>query len=422
MGALVALPTASAPDDPAAPPRRVAGIWFLLVINVLGFLPGSSMIIPIPRPAGQAITMGALVAAFGLALVLNPRVRVRPSAYLLLLSLLTTVSIASSLRLESGYGSLFRCFRLTVFVATLWLLSRWWRGDLCFARYHLRALGAVLLSVLAGLIISPGKAFADPDGRLGGTIWPIPATQVGLYCAIVTGLCVVLWMTRNIDGRSAALITLPAVGLLLLSHTRTALLGLLTALLIASLSMAFTNARARRCLTAGIGFGGVVYVTVGQAVQTWLARGEDAEQLSTLTGREKVWDLLLAKHRTLSEQFIGVGLTDKSFAGLPIDDSWLSIYHEQGWVGITLVVAFLGCLLATVALRPPSPARACAVFLIAYCLFASYTEVGLGDASPYLLNLAVAVTLLARAAAGTEPHSATQREGVTKTATTTRLE
>jgi O-antigen ligase len=207
----------------------------------------------------------------------------------------------------------------------------------------------------------------------------------------------VLWLTRNIDGRSAAVVSVPAVGLLLLSHTRTALLGLVTALLLAGLTLAFTNARARRTLAAAIGFGTVVALVFGQAVMAWLQRGQDAEQLTSLTGRAKVWDLLLAKDRNLGEQFFGVGLTDTSFAGLPIDNAWLSIYQEQGWVGITIVATFLACLLATAALRPPSPQRACAVFLIVYCIVASYTEVGLGNASPYLLNLAVAASLLAGA-------------------------
>jgi hypothetical protein len=46
-------------------------------------------------------------------------------------------------------------------------------------------------------------------------------------------------------------------------------------------------------------------------------------------------------------------------------------------------------------LRPPSLQRACAIFLISYCAIASYTEAGLGDASPYLLHLALAAALLA---------------------------
>lgn len=394
--------TAGAADERPGVPWVVGLVWGLLLVNTLGYT-AVDLIIPLPRPIAQMIAMGALVAAFGLALLVNPRVRVRPSAYLLLLSLLVVVSVASSIRLESGFGSLVRCARLTLFVATLWLVSGWWRGDLRFARYHLLALGAVLLTVLAGLVISPGSAFSGPDGRLAGAIWPIPSTHVGQYAAVATGLAVVLWLTRKIDGRSTALVVVPAVVLLLLSHTRTALLGLVAALLLSSLTLASTNARARRTLAAAIGFGTVVALVFGQVVMKWLQRGQDAEQLTNLTGRAKVWDLLLAEDRTLGEQFFGVGLTDKSFAGLAIDSSWLTVYHEQGWVGIAIVVVILGGLLVTAGLRPPSPARACAVFLILYCLVASYTEVGLGDASPYLLHLAVAASLLVPRGGEQEP-------------------
>ena len=36
-----------------------------------------------------------------------------------------------------------------------------------------------------------------------------------------------------------------------------------------------------------------------------------------------------------------------------------------------------------------------ALFLVTYCLIASITETGLGDASPYLLELIIAASLLA---------------------------
>lgn len=382
-------------DADGRPPRLVGVAWALLLVNTLGYAK-VDQIIPLPRGFAQIITMGSLLSAFGLALLLNPRVRVRPSAYLLLLSLLVLASVASSIRLESGPGALFRCFRFIVFVTTLWLLSAWWRGDLRFARYHLRTLSVVLLTVLAGLVISPGSAFSGPDGRLVGAIWPIPAPQVGLYCAIVIGLSVLLWFTRNIDGRSTAIIVAPSILLLLLSHTRTALAGLLVALILTGLSLSFTHARARRTLIAATGLGAVVAALFGQFVMTWLQRGQDAEELTNLTGRAKVWDQLLAQERTFGEQVLGVGLGDKSFGGLPIDNTWLSVYHEQGWLGLTLVIAILLVLLGTAALHPPSPERACALFLIFYCISASYTEVGLGDASPYLLHLAVAAALLVR--------------------------
>jgi hypothetical protein len=90
-----------------------------------------------------------------------------------------------------------------------------------------------------------------------------------------------------------------------------------------------------------------------------------------------------------------MGLGDKSFDGLPIDNSWLAVYQEQGLVGAAVVAAIILVLGGVALLRPPSLQRACAIFLISYCAIASYTEAGLGDASPYLLHLAVAASLLA---------------------------
>jgi hypothetical protein len=109
-----------------------------------------------------------------------------------------------------------------------------------------------------------------------------------------------------------------------------------------------------------------------------------------------VWDALLAAPRTLSQEIFGIGLTNKSFNGLPIDSSWLAVYHEQGYLGLALVIGYLLTFFAVIALRPPSITRAIALFLVVYSVVASYTEAGLGDASPYLLNLTIAAVLLAR--------------------------
>ncbi len=394
--AAVVRPAAPADTVATAPrvPRLVGLAWGFLLVNTLGFN-ASTLIIPFSHAFGQVVTMGLLLAAFAIALILNPRVRIRPSVYLVLLTLLALVATASSLRLESGLGSLLRCFRLVVFVATLWLLSAWWRSDLRFVRFHLRALVAVLSTVLIGLVISPGAAFSGPDGRLVGALWPIAAPQVGMYCAVGIGLSILLWLHRGLDGRSALVISVPAAVLLLLSHTRTALLGLVVALLLAGLTAMFTDGRVRRFLGTALGLGATVAVLFGAGVQTWLLRGQDSQQLTSLTGRATVWDALLARDRSVDELVMGVGLTDKSFGGLPIDSAWLSVYNELGWAGVAIVVGLLGSLLVTAALRPPSVQRTIALFLIVYSCVVSYTEVGLGDASPYLLNLLVAAALIA---------------------------
>lgn len=392
--------TSSAPTDrlagtgPVDPPKLVGVAWALLVVNTLGSQ-GAQTFLPVPQPVYQLVTMGSLLGAFGLALVLNPRVRLRPNAYLLLLSLLLVVSVVATVGQEVGFGGLFRCWRLAMFLATLWLLTRWWDGTLAFVRYHIRAYAAVLVTVVVGLVVAPGLALPETyGGRLTGALWPLTPPQVGQYAAVVAGLTLVLWLSRRTDHVSTLAIALPAVGLVLLSYTRTATLGLVVGLVVAGVSLALTTSRARRFIAGAAVTGALVAVAFAGAVQTWFLRGQDEENFANLTGRQKVWDALLGAERTPSELAFGTGLGNKSFDGLPIDSGWLAVYQEQGLVGVAIVAAFLLTLLAVAFLRPPSPARACAVFLIAYCLMASYTEVGLGDASPYLLHLAVAASLL----------------------------
>jgi O-antigen ligase len=375
-------------------PRLVGAVWALLVFNTLGSQ-GEPTLITIPRPVIQLFTMGALLAAFGLALILNPRLQIRPSAYLFLLSLLVVVSVASSARLEAGYGALLRSGRLTVFVATLWLLSPWFADSMRFVRYHIRALSAVLVTVVVGLVVAPGVARPETyDGRLVGAIWPLTPPQIGFYSAVVIGLTVLLLLGRRTGWWTAALIAGPATVLLGLTHTRTATISLVAGLTVAILSLTLTSARARRTFIRVAVVAGLAGVLFWPAVQAWLRRGQDEENLATLTGRVKTWDALLYAPRTTTEHLVGIGLSDKSFNGEAIDNSWLAVYYEQGLVGVVIVALFLAVLVIVAALRPPSLQRACAIFLIVYGLVASYTEAGLGDASPYLLNLTLAAALL----------------------------
>ncbi|MFE5022838.1 O-antigen ligase domain-containing protein [Streptomyces sp. NPDC056656] len=391
----------SAESRPAGTARIVGIVWGLLVLNTLGSA-GAKTIIPLPRSLIQMATMGALVAAFALALAVNLRLRIRAGAFVFLLTLLLVPSVISSANLESGFGALFRCARLALFIGTLWLLSRWWDGGLTFVRHHIRMYFAVLGSVAAGLVISPGAALPDLyGGRLVGALWPLTPPQIGQYAAVIIGLTVLLVLGRRTDRASAAVVIVPSLVLLALTHTRTATLGLFIGLVLAIGSLILTSAAARRFFTWAVLCAAVVAVGFGSVLQAWFLRGQSQENFASLTGRAKVWDALLAAPRSTSEQLFGMGLGDKSFGGLPIDNSWLAVYQEQGLTGVTLVAAIIIVLGGVALLRPPSLSRACAIFLISYCAIASYTEAGLGDASPYLLHLAVAASLLAAPAEAT---------------------
>ena len=142
------------------------------------------------------------------------------------------------------------------------------------------------------MLIAPGHAFAF-DGRLEGVIWPMLPTQVAQYAGIAAGLTVVLWLARLMSGRVALVGVTVAVAVLLLSHTRTALVGLVAGILVASLSLFTVNSRVRKFFATGAVAVSIGVVTVAGVVTTWLSRGENAQGLTTLTGRTNFWALVL---------------------------------------------------------------------------------------------------------------------------------
>lgn len=372
---------------------RVRLAWCLLLLNVLTFYGDTQLLVPLPRVVGQLITQGALLAALIVALSVNHPVRVRPSLYLLLLGLLPVQALLISARSEFVLGSVFRSGRFALFVVVLWLLTPWWnRRDMLLVKTHLGALWVVLGTVLLGLVLSPGLAMSE--GRLAGVVWPIPWTQVGHYAAMAAGLTVVLWLTGLLRRSLALVAVVVAVGMLLLSHTRTALVALVAGVLIAGLSLFLARARVRRAFGVGIAAVSIAAVTVSSAVITWLARGQNATEVTHLTGRTKVWDAVLAAPRTPFEIVFGTGLSDKSFNGLPIDSNWLSTYNDLGLIGAAVDGLLILFVLVAAAFRPPGPRRALAIFIAVYCLAASFTETNLSDATTYVLELTLAASLV----------------------------
>jgi hypothetical protein len=369
-------------------------VWAALFLNTLAF---SSLptVLPFPVTVGKLITQGALLVALLLALLANPRGAIRPSFFLVLLSSLAVVALMVSIHNEFIVGSTFRACRLIVFTLVLWLLTPWWgRSNMILLRSHLNCLRVVLAAVLIGALVAPGLAFSY-GGRLSGALWPIPPTQVAHYAAVLVGCTVVLWFC-NATSRRTILITVVAGGAALAgAHTRTALVAMAVGLMVAGASLFIGHARVRRT-SALIGFVLVLAVTsFGPLVREWALRGQTVEQASDLTGRTLVWDAVFQQRRPLLSELFGSGLSNKSFDGLPIDSNWVATYLDQGWFGVTICAVFLLLLLLLGITHPRGPRRAVALFLVTYCLVASITETGLGDVSPYMLELVLAASLLA---------------------------
>ena len=373
--------------------RRVGVGWALLFFNTLTYAPVPGYLLPIPSHVGKALAQGALPLALLVILTANPKLRLRPNVFLCLVCLLvvdTVITVAVAPRL----GPMFRTFRLAEFAAALWLLTPWWdRDDMLLLRCQLRCLYVALGSVLLGLLIAPGHALAF-NGRLEGVIWPMTATQVAQYAAVAAGLTVILWLARLMSGRATLVGFTFEVAMLLLTHTRTALAALVAGILVAGLSLFTISARVRKLFAAGAAAASVVVIALSGLVITWLARGENAQGLTTLTGRTSFWALVLNTPRTKFQEIFGFGLSDASVNGHPIDSNWLAAYMQEGLFGVVVCAAILVWLLVTAYFQPRGVRRALALFLVTYCLMASFTEDSFTNVSTYLLHLTVAASLL----------------------------
>ena len=390
--------------------RRIGLTWGLLVLNVLTFYAvtwdNQPLFLPIPATVGKLIAQGALPAALLVALTVNRRLVIRPNVYMCLLTLLVIEAVVTMLRheyaVETLFGTIFRTSRFAGFAATLWLLTPWWgRRDLLLVRYHLMAMAAVLSSVILGLLIAPGHAL--DQGRLAGVLWPIPPTQVAHYAGVTIGLVVLLWLSGRVNGRIALLVAVVAGGMLLWTHTRTALFAMLAGLLIGSLSLFAAKSRVRKTFLAVGVVVSIGALTLAGVVTHWLARGEHSNELLDLTGRTAVWHLVVVFPRNWFEVLFGFGLSNNSFNGLPIDSNWLATYNDQGILGMILCGALVLFLFVAAYFQPRGPQRALALFLIIYVLVASFTETGLSQPSGYLLELTLAASLVVPPLAGRRP-------------------
>ncbi len=383
--------------------RRIYLAWGLVFLNVLTFYKGTwnmlPLIVPIPSAIGKIMTQGALPAAVLVAWSANRRMLIRPNVFLGLLTLLLIEAlIAGIYPVGHLIGTLYRTFRLGEFVVVLWLLSPLWdRRDLLLVKSHLTSLGVVLGSVLLGLLVSPHRALAG--GRLSGEFWPITPVQVADYAAVALGLVAVLWFCGEMPGRRTLAVVAATGAMLLLTHTRTEVIALVAGLLIAGLSMFAARPRVRRLFAGGFATVSVVVITFSTVLTTWLARGQNTQQLTGLTGRTSVWISVITAPRDLYQVIFGYGLSAKaSPVGLPIDSNWLAAYYDLGLAGAFIVGAMLLFVLVNAYFQPRSERRALALFLVTYLLVTSFTETGLSDASMYLLELVLAASLLVRPA------------------------
>jgi hypothetical protein len=130
-----------------------------------------------------------------------------------------------------------------------------------------------------------------------------------------------------------------------------------------------------------------------------LGRGQDVQQLSTLSSRTVAWDAVLATPFDSWAKWIGIGLAAKT---VPVqerwrdqqvlDSSWVSIIAQAGIIGTLLLVIWI-VITSVESLRRPGM-RAIIAPLFVTLLIRSLTESGLIDSSAtFLLFLTISLIL-----------------------------
>jgi hypothetical protein len=387
----------SALDDRArrASTVRLHCIWALVVFSSLPWS-GIASVYRIPSRAEQSGTAVALLLALGIAIYENWQVRIGASPFVALGLILAVAAIVPPVYGSAGLDALARALRLglTVLVAGL-IAPPLLQGDGAMpVRLHLRMYGMLTAAILVGAVVIPSLAFEPTLGRLQGLVPPVQPPAAGEIGAVTAGLAALAAAAGTIRAHVAVWLVAMGSATLVLSHTRTAAVALLVALIFGAAANATASGRARRALALLLFVGAMSVLLAPGPLGSWFTRGQNEEQLTSLSGRRSAWDVVLSERRTGATRWFGVGLGDKRIGGLPIDSSWLATYREQGVVGVflmgTLVLTLAWCALRS----PPTPGRAAATFLIVFALVSSITETGISDVSPYFLHLAVAGFLL----------------------------
>lgn len=370
--------------------------WGLLVLSCLPWR-GIQSPIQIPQRVEEIATAVAVAVACVLALCVGPRVRLLVIPVFLLASLLAVAALVPWINGVAGEGSLERAVRLASYVAAVWILapaaSR--EGGEPLVRAYLGVFAFLASLIALEALLRPALGFEPTLVRLQGVVPPVTPPRVGEIGAVTAGLATMAGVFGVIRRRSA--IALGALGgtVLVLSHTRTAMLALSIGLVIGFAVAVARSLQARRALVAMTILVVAGWLLFWGPLSTWLARGQSEEELASLTGRRDVWELVLERRPSGMELWFGAGLADKSFEGLPIDSGWLAVYVEQGLVGIALVGWMVLAVGWAAWRRPASAARAIAAFLLTFVLVSSVTETGVGDASTYLLHVFVAAVVVA---------------------------
>ncbi|MHC6176416.1 O-antigen ligase family protein [Glutamicibacter endophyticus] len=381
--------TAQWPRAGIKEPRRVAGpselhlilIWLMTVSSVVAWRQG----VFYTGGADPVVVLKALLqfGALGWAalLCLNCRTHfplgVRSLGFLLPILALSVVGALAEGNLTA---SLVLAVRVLLMALTVMFLAR------CYAPQRLLWALAVALAVVGGISAVSGLVIGG-QGRLSGGIPPLSPNEI----ALLAGLPALMLLHETLRARvhwwhSGGLLLL--VGILILSESRTALIGAACAAVLMVLLM--RTLPVQTLVATLIAIPVLFYVMFyTPAVRAVLERSDSAELL-TFNSRTISWSAVLQLPLDSWQRWVGQGLSMKT---IPVtgqyweeqvfDSSWISLLAQAGVFGAVLALLWvLGCLWAALRHRK---VRSLYLPLLAFILVRSLMENGLIDAGVMFL-------------------------------------
>lgn len=209
------------------------------------------------------------------------------------------------------------------------------------------AFSLCVMSIVGG-VLAPERAWLDwgMDGlgvrSMGGVVPSINANMLGQLGGIVALVGINrLIVNQNAMSWSSLIIPLIGVTTLLLAYSRTSLIAFILILVITLLVL-----KKNRWIVRIIFISGIVGFLFVDFFMTYLARGQDAEQFASLSGRTQMWEaaLIVFTEKPIIGHgfFVGhkfVALSNGQFLAT-VDNTYIETLVNVGVIGCFLIILF----------------------------------------------------------------------------------
>lgn len=361
------------------PSPALIGTWFLVVLSVVSWRPDTLF----TGAVDPVVIAKALVAftAFLCSLTVYFRQRVRGRVGIrspLLLFVIVGLSCAGALAAGDLMPSLVLAVRITLVAATVYVLAS--------SAAPLDVLTTLLIAI--GILAVIGAVTGIPEflatGRLASGIPAMrPNELAGLAAPPLVAVAVAI-AQRGLTTRKTVLLLGFTVILFATGSRTTLFVTVLAVVLAVVLSWPVPH-------STGIAL--ILLVPVSYAIVAFTdlvsrvaIRGQDVEQLVTLSARTIAWQAVLDIPMDTWHKWIGVGLAAKTIEvdqrwwdTQVLDSSWVSVLSQTGILGLVLLIAWAVATLVESARS--TGMRALTLPLLALLLVRSFAENGLIESS-----------------------------------------